>query len=130
MTLRTTRGDLPIRVQLKDGRPLPPGRPRAGLEYEALVTFVAPFAVRSALSGYSLYIPIHCRGGGAEGTALERDVRAGEVVRIHSNTFPSPCGKNVTIDVYYRGKSGSLVPRDPNEETLVGTATVTRPNGR
>jgi hypothetical protein len=126
VTLRTVRGILPIRVRLRDGRPLPPGRPRVGLEYEAKVTFVAPFAVRSALSGYSIYIPLHCRGGGAEGTTLERNVHAGEVVRMHSNVFPSPCGKSVTIDVHYHGKGGSIF-RIPSEETLVGTATVRRP---
>ena len=130
VTLRAVRGYLPIRVRLKDGRPLPPGRPHMGLEYEATVTFVAPLAVRSARSGYSLYIPIECRGGGGEETALERNVRAGEVVRMRTNAFPSPCGKGVTIDLYYRGRSAGLLQRDPREETLVGAATVARPDGR
>jgi hypothetical protein len=126
VTLQTVRGDLPIRVRLKDGRPLPPGRPRIGLEYQATVTFLAPFAVTSAQSGYSLYIPIHCRGGGGEGIALERNVRAGEVVHMRSNRFPSPCGKGVTIEVHYHGKTGSLL-RVPSQETLIGAATVKRP---
>jgi hypothetical protein len=130
VTLRAVRGELPIPVHLKDGRPLPPGRPRVGLEYEATVTFVAPLAVRNALSGYSLYIPIECRGGGAEETALERNVHAGEVVRIRSHAFPSPCGKGVTIDLYYRGRGGSLLPRGTGAETLVGAATVAKPDGR
>jgi hypothetical protein len=127
VTLRAIRGRLPIRVRLKDGRPLPPPtRAPVGIEYEATVTFVAPFAVTSALSGYSIEIPIHCRGGGAEETALERNVHAGEVVRAHSHVFPSPCGRSDTIEVHYHRKTGSLL-RIPRDETLVGATTVRRP---
>ncbi len=127
VTMRALRGELPIRVRLKHGRPLPPPtRAPVGIEYEATVTFRAPFAVTSALNGYSIEVPIHCRGGGAEETTLERNVHAGEVVRARTHVFPSPCGKRVTVAVHYHGTAGSLL-RVPWEETLVGVATVKRP---
>jgi hypothetical protein len=127
VTLRAIRGRLPIRVRLADGRPLPPpAHAPVGVEYEATVTFLAPFAVTNAQSGYSIEVPSHCRGGGAEGTALERDVRAGEVVHARTHAFPSPCGKRATIEVYYHAHASSPLPI-PREETLVGTAIVKRP---
>jgi hypothetical protein len=127
VTLRAVRGRLPIPVRLKDGRPLPPpAHAPIGVEYVASVTFRAPFAVTSAQSGYSIEIPSHCRGGGAEETTLERDIDAGAVVHVHTHAFPSPCGKRVTIDVYYHAHTISGFPI-PREETLVGTASVKRP---
>ncbi len=122
--LRAIRGAGSVLVPSGVGR----GRtavPRAapGGSYEAIVAFRAPFAVRSALSDYSVEIP-DCRGG-AEARALERNVRAGELVRAHVRVFANACRTRMTFKVHYDANAGALL--SPREEMLVGVATVRKP---
>ncbi len=67
----------------------------------ATVTFKAPRAVRSALSGYTVEIPIPCHEG-TDGIPVERDVRAGEVVHVEiPSAFVNACGHTITVRVVY-----------------------------
>jgi hypothetical protein len=125
VSLRVIRGARSVLVPSGVGRGRTPAPRRApGASYEAIVAFRAPFAVRSALSDYSVEIP-DCRGG-AEARALERNVRAGELVRAHVLIFANACRAAMTIKVHYHA-STSVLP-SPREETLVGVAAVRKPS--
>jgi hypothetical protein len=128
VSLRVIRGARSVLVPSGAGRGRTPS-PRAarGVSYEAIVAFRAPFAVRSALSDYSIEIP-DCRdGGGAEARALERNIRAGELVRAHVLVFANDCRARMTIKVHYHASASVLL--SPREETLVGVAIVRKPPG-
>jgi hypothetical protein len=126
VSLRAIRGARSVLVPSGTGRGRTPS-PRAarGVSYEAIVAFRAPFAVRSALSDYSVEVP-DCRGG-AEARALERNIRAGELVRARVLVFANDCRARMTFAVHYHA-SASVLP-SPREETLVGTAIVGKPPG-
>jgi hypothetical protein len=67
----------------------------------ATVTFKAPRAVASALSGYTVEIPIPCHEG-TDGIPVERDVRAGEEVHVDiPSAFANACGHTITVRVVY-----------------------------
>jgi hypothetical protein len=101
----------------------PSPRPARGVSYEAIVAFRAPFAVRSALSDYSVEVP-DCRGG-AEARALERNIRAGALVRARVLVFANDCRAKMTFKVHYHASTSVLL--SPREETLVGVAIVRKP---
>jgi hypothetical protein len=123
VSLRVIRGVHSVRAPGSAGRSgAPSQRTALGASYEAIVTFRAPYTVRSALSDYSVEIP-DCRGG-AEARALERNIRAGELVRARVRVFANAC-RVLTIEVHYHA-STSVLP-SPREETLVGVATVSKP---
>ncbi|HEY3758783.1 MAG TPA: hypothetical protein VGL37_03430 [Solirubrobacteraceae bacterium] len=126
VSLRAIRSARSVLVPGGAGRGRTPS-PRAarGGSYEAIVAFRAPFAVRSALSDYSVEIP-DCRGG-AEARALEQNIRAGELVRARVLVFANECRARLTFEVHYHA-SASVLP-SPREETLVGSATVSKPSG-
>ncbi|HEY3828951.1 MAG TPA: hypothetical protein VGL57_07120 [Solirubrobacteraceae bacterium] len=126
VSLRVIRGARSVLVPSGAGRGRTPS-PRAarGVSYEAIVAFRAPFAVRSALSDYSVEIP-DCRGG-AEARALERNIRAGELVRARVLVFANDCRARMTFEVHYHA-SASVLP-SPREETLVGIASIRKPPG-
>jgi hypothetical protein len=124
VSLRAVHGAHRVLVPASDGHGRAPSpRVAPGVSFEAIVAFRAPFAVRSVLSGYSIEIP-DCRGG-AEARALERNVRAGVLVRAHVHVFANACRGRVTVKVRYHANAGALL--SPREETLVGLATVSRP---
>jgi hypothetical protein len=124
VSLHVIRGARSVLVPSGAGRGRTPS-PRAarGVSYEAIVAFRAPFGVRSALSDYSVEIP-DCRGG-AEARALERNIRAGELVRAHVLVFANDCRARMTIKVHYHASTSVLL--SPREETLVGVAIVRKP---
>jgi hypothetical protein len=68
----------------------------------AIVTFMAPRAVTSALSGYTVEIPSPCHEG-IDGIPVERDVRAGEAVHVAiPSAFVNACGHTATVRVIYK----------------------------
>jgi hypothetical protein len=115
-------------------RPGPlPGRPRrlhrpirvrvAG-HGEAIVTFTAPRAVSSALSGYTVEIPSPCHKG-TSGTTVERNVHAGEVVHVTlPEVFANACGPMVTVRVVYE-RDRSRMPLGEGD-IVVGETAVRR----
>lgn len=123
-------------VPTKSGRPLaPPSGAVGGVYYEAIVSFRAPFAVNSALSGYEVTLPAihpwrsqaaHCDTG-SDMRLLERNVRAGQIVNVHiEDVFANECPKGVTIEVrYHKGIRDS--PMLGGREVLVGRTTIPRP---
>jgi hypothetical protein len=112
------------------GSPTAPGAPGARdarQPNEALVSFLAPFTVASARSAYAIEIPLHCRGGGVEVTALERNVRAGQLVRARTNPFATPCGRRMSVEVRYYANASIPLFKIPREGTLVGAASLATP---
>jgi hypothetical protein len=91
-------------VAARPGAPRRLNRPigvRLAADGAAVVTFTAPRAVRSALSGYTVEIPIPCHEG-TDGIPVERDVRAGEEVHVDiPSAFANACGHTITVRVVY-----------------------------
>jgi hypothetical protein len=96
-----------------------------------VVTFTAPYAVTSALSAYSIVTPSPC-GGGASGTTIEHDVRAGEVVHARLNyvpTYTDRCGRPVKLRVIYDVSTRRVGPATFSGRggVIVGEATIKGP---
>ena len=90
----------------------------------AVVTFTAPRAVKSALSGYSLEIPSPCHKG-TNGIPVERDVRAGEVIHVSvPSLFANACGPTVSIRAVFE-PDRERIP-DGKGDVIVGETTVRR----
>jgi hypothetical protein len=90
----------------------------------AVVTFTAPRAVTSALSGYAVEIPAPCHKGTSE-IPLERDVRAGEVIHLPvPGLFSNACGPSVSVRVVYE-PSRERIP-DGKGDVILGETTVRR----
>ncbi len=90
----------------------------------AIVTFTAPRAVRSALSGYSIEIPSPCHKG-TSGTPVERDVRAGEVIHIKlPGIFADSCGHTLKVRVIYEHNRERFPLGE--DDLIVGEALVKR----
>jgi len=101
----------PIRVQVSAGG-------------TAIVTFTAPHAVSSALSGYTVEIPSPCHKG-ISGIPVERDVRAGEIVHVAlPDIFANACGKTVTARVVYENDRNRFPPGE--SELIIGETTIRR----
>jgi hypothetical protein len=109
-----TRGHLAVHVTVTA---------TAGARPSAVVWFVAPYEVSSALSSYQLQIPTPCHKGTVV-IPIERDVRRGETVTTTiPDAFGNACGRRVQIDVAYHRPSA----RDPLSvaPTILGHATIT-----
>ncbi len=92
---------------------------------DLIVTFTAPYPVRSALARYSVQIPYRCHRG-TIGIPLERDVRAGEVVHMRiPNASASVCGASQAVQVDYEHEGGPY-GFDPRAVTVVGEARFAR----
>jgi hypothetical protein len=92
---------------------------------DLLVTFTAPYAVRSAVDQYSVQIPDRCHRS-TVGIPLERDVRAGEVVRMRvQRPFAWACGASLTVQVYYE-REGGRYGFDPRAASVIGEARIGR----
>jgi hypothetical protein len=90
----------------------------------AVVTFTAPRAVRSALSGYTVEIPFPCHKG-TDGIPVERDVRAGETVHVEiPSAFVDACGHTVTVRVVYEHDRERFPLGE--DDLIVGEAFVRR----
>jgi hypothetical protein len=90
----------------------------------AVVTFTAPRAVRSALSGYTVEIPSPCHMG-TSGTPVERDVRPGEVLHVKlPGIFANACGPTVTVRVVYEHDRERFPLGE--DDLIVGEAVVKR----
>lgn len=92
----------------------------------ALVTFVAPYAVSSALSGYTIEEPTPCHSGTIV-TQVDRDVARGARVQADAgDLFANACGTTATVRVLYRAGTPSA-PLTVRTVVVVGTVTVKRP---
>ena len=88
------------------------------------MTFTAPRAVKSALSGYTVEIPSPCHKG-TSGTPVERDVRLGEVVHVSlPDLFADACGQTVTVRVVYEHDRERFLLGD--HDLIVGETAVER----
>lgn len=91
----------------------------------ATVTFTAPYRVANALSGYSIAQPAPCHEG-TNVMPLDRDVRAGEVVRVRlPGIFANACGQTVELKVIYEegpARSAFLHSR----EVVIGQTIIKR----
>jgi hypothetical protein len=97
---------------------------RLAADGTAVVTFTAPRAVRSALSGYTVEIPFPCHEG-TDGIPVERDVRAGEVVHVQiPRAFVDACGHTVTVRVVYEHDRERFPLGE--DDLIVGEAFVRR----
>lgn len=91
-----------------------------------LVTFVAPYTVSSALSGYTIEQPTRCHDGTIV-TQVDRDVRRGGRVQADAgDLFANACGPTATVRVIYRAGTPSA-PLTVQTVVVVGTVTVKRP---
>jgi hypothetical protein len=115
-----------IHVQLLTATGHHPAR-GARQQSQALVSFRAPFTVANANSAYAIEIPLHCRGGGVEITALEQNVRAGQLLHARTNPFAPTCGAHMTVEVRYYPNATIPLFKIPREGILVGTATLATP---
>ena len=90
----------------------------------ATITFKAPHAVSSALSDYAIEIPSACHKGIGV-TQVERDMRAGELVRVNvPDVFANACGRSVRIQVVYEQHRDRFALGEA--ETIVGETTLRR----
>jgi len=90
----------------------------------AVVTFTAPRAVTSAISGYAVEIPAPCHKGTNE-IPVERDVRAGQLIHVPvPGLFDNACGPSVSVRVVYE-PSREHIP-DGKGDVIVGETTVRR----
>jgi len=97
---------------------------RLSADGTATVTFTAPYAVTSALSDYKVQVSSPCHKG-IDGTPLERDVRAGQLVRVAvPEIFANACGPTVPVQVVYEKGRNRFAAG--NSEVIVGEATVRR----
>ncbi len=93
--------------------------------YDATLTFVAPYAVPNALSGYSIASPSPCHLGIAV-DPVDRDVSAGQKVVVPVEAvFANACGPAVTLEVIYGHGQGVHATGSGN--VLVGKITLRRP---
>jgi hypothetical protein len=107
----------PIQVRVR--RASTPG------DYSATVRFRAPYAVKNALSEYSITNPASCHGGTVL-DPIDRDVKAGALVTVSMQAiFANACGRSVTLEVLYNPRAERPVPS--TGIILVGSVTVTRP---
>jgi hypothetical protein len=107
----------PVEVRLKRAR-VPGG-------YSAILEFVAPYAVRNALSGYSIASPAPCHEG-TDIDPIDRDIRAGATVTVPLEAvFANACGRSVTLEALYSRRGAAPVPGPGT--VVVGTAMVARP---
>jgi hypothetical protein len=90
--------------------------------YDAVLSFTAPYAVRNALSGYSIASPSPCH----EGTGIDpidRDVKRSTTVTVPVGAiFANACGRSVTLEVLYSPRQSPGAG-----STLVGRIVVERP---
>ena len=101
-----------------------PIRVRLTADGTAVVTFTAPRAVRSALSGYTVEIPSPCHEG-TSGTPVERDIRAGGIVHVNlPGIFANACGHTVTVRVVYEHDRERFPLGE--DDLIVGEAVVKR----
>lgn len=92
----------------------------------AIVTFTAPYRVANALSSYAIAQPAPCHEGTGV-TPIDRDVRAGEVIRARlPNIFANACGQTVKLEVIY--EEGFTTPAFPHRRQIIGQTTVKRPD--
>jgi hypothetical protein len=97
---------------------------RLAADGTAVVTFTAPRAVRSALSGYTVEIPSPCHEG-TDGIPVERDVRADEAVHVEiPSAFVNACGHTVTVRVVYEHDRERFPLGE--DDLIVGEAVVKR----
>jgi hypothetical protein len=90
----------------------------------AMVTFTAPLAVKSALSGYTVEVPAPCHMG-TDSIPVERDVRAGEVLHVKlPGIFANACGHTVTVRVVYEHNRERFPLGE--DDLVVGEALVRR----
>jgi hypothetical protein len=95
----------------------------------AVVAFTAPYRVANALSGYSIQVPDPCHDG-TTGMPIERDVKAGEVVRARfTEIFANACGHTVELEAVYAVYGGGGAPGffGRRREIIVGQTTIERP---
>lgn len=116
-----------LRVAPQPGAPRHLHRP-ISVQFSAgdtvVVTFTAPRAVRSALSGYSVDIPVPCHKG-TNGIPVERDVRAGEVVHVKfPGAFVNACGHTFKVRVIYEHDRERFPLGE--DDLIVGEAVVKR----
>ena len=88
-----------------------------------MVTFVAPYTVSSALSGYTIEQPTRCHEGTIV-TQVDRDSR--RVQADAGDLFANACGPTATVRVLYRAGTPSA-PLTVQTVVVVGTVTVKRP---
>ena len=101
-----------------------PIRVRLAASGTALVTFTAPRAVKSAISGYAVEIPAPCHKGTSE-LPVERDVRAGELIHVPvPGLFANACGPTVSVRVVYE-PARERIP-DGKGDVILGETTVRR----
>jgi hypothetical protein len=99
-------------------------RVRLAASGTAVVTFTAPRAVKSAISGYAVEIPAPCHKGTSE-IPVERDVRAGELIHIPvPGLFANACGPTVSVRVVYE-PARERIP-DGKGDVILGETTVPR----
>ena len=111
--------DLHRRVTVRLQRAAHPGG------YDATLTFVAPYAVPNALSGYSIASPTPCHQGTVD-DPIEHNIVAGQKVAVPVEAvFANACGPSVILEVIYGRGEGAHFPDGSN--TLVGRITVQRP---
>ncbi len=90
----------------------------------AVVTFTAPRAVKSAISGYAVEIPAPCHKGTIE-IPVERDIRAGELIHVSvPGLFANACGPRVSVRVVYE-PARERIP-DGKGDVILGETTVRR----
>jgi hypothetical protein len=90
----------------------------------AVVTFRAPHAVKSAISGYAVEIPAPCHKGTSE-IPVERDVRAGELIHVPvPGLFANACGPSVSVRVVYE-PARERIP-DGKGDVILGETKVRR----
>ena len=93
--------------------------------YDAVLSFTAPYAVRNALSGYSIASPAPCH----EGTGIDpidRDIKGGATVTVPLEAvFANACGRSVTLEVLYSPRQGEPTPGAGS--TLVGRIAIKPP---
>jgi hypothetical protein len=101
-----------------------PIRVRLEASGTAVVTFTAPRAVTSAISGYVVEVPAPCHKGTSE-IPVERDVRAGQLIHIAvRGLFANACGPSVSVRVVYE-PSREHIP-DGKADVIIGETTVRR----
>lgn len=91
----------------------------------ALVTFVAPYAVSSAISGYAIEQPTPCHEGTIV-TQVDRDVQHGGRVQADAgDLFANAYGPTTSLRVLYRAGTSSA-PLTVHTLVVVGAVTVKR----
>jgi len=93
----------------------------AGRPSSAIVSFVAPYRVSNALTGYSVAIPTPCHKGTVI-DFIDRNVAAGQLVRTTvPDLFVNACGPQVRVQILF-GPPDTAPPRV--RTIVIGQATI------